>query len=90
MKQAIEFLGEIEGGIIRLPKDYTSYTAKNVRVILLIEEKDEILDVSEKTSSVYSQKDELQKIFEKMKSKSMFSEIDNPTEWQKNIRNEWE
>lgn len=90
MKQAIEFLGEIEGGVIRLPKDYTSYTAKNVRVILLIEEKDEILDVSEKASSVYSQKDELQKIFEKMKSKSMFSEIDNPTEWQKNIRNEWE
>jgi len=92
MKQAIEFLGEIEGGIIRLPKNYTSYTAKNVRVILLIEEKEEAPQEEEKEEliSVHSQKEELQLIFDKMKGKAMFSKIDNPTEWQKNIRNEWE
>ncbi len=58
MKQAIEFLGEIEKGVIRLPKNYTSYTAKNVRVILLIEEKEQ--------PSSYSQKEELKRIFQKM------------------------
>jgi hypothetical protein len=91
-KKAIEFLGEIDGGIIRLPKNYTSYTAKNVRVILLIEENEEIPQQKEdkKSLSVHSQKEELQLIFEKMKGKAMFSKIDNPTEWQKNIRNEWE
>ena len=83
MKQAIEFVGEIDKGVIHLPKDYTSYTAKNVRVILLIEEKEEL-------PKTYSQKEELLRIFQKMKNKTMFSKIDNPTEWQKNIRNEWE
>jgi hypothetical protein len=91
-KKFLEFLGEIEGGIIRLPKNYTSYTAKNVRVILLIEEKEEASQEEEKEEliSVHSQKEELQLIFDKMKGKAMFSKIDNPTEWQKNIRNEWE
>jgi hypothetical protein len=83
MKQAIEFLGEIEKGVIHLPKDYTSYTAKNVRVILLIEEEIE----KEELPKTYSQKEELQRIFKKMEGKKMFSKIDNPTEWQKNIRN---
>ncbi len=93
MKKAIEFLGEIEKGIIHLPENYISYTAKNVRVILLIESTDKIEEEKEKDDNkTHSQREEVLSIFEQMQNrdKPMFSKIDNPTEWQKNIRDEWE
>ena len=39
---------------------------------------------------VRSQKECLLAIFEKMKQTTMFGTIQNPTIWQKNLRDEWE
>ena len=37
-----------------------------------------------------SQKDKLFALFKKMQGKNMFQNIENPTEWQKQLRDEWE
>ena len=37
-----------------------------------------------------SKKENLRAVFEKMRKVKMFNEIENPRDWQKNLRNEWE
>ncbi len=37
-----------------------------------------------------SKKENLRAVFAKMREAKMFSEIGNPREWQKDLRNEWE
>lgn len=78
--QAIEFSGTIEGGVIRLPEQYSNYNNQNARVILLIQPQEK----------VPSQKKRLATIFQKMKSKKMFRKISDPLAWQKQLRNEWD
>lgn len=38
--QAIEFITDAEDGIIRIPKKYLKDLKKNIRVIILVEEKE--------------------------------------------------
>ena len=48
-----------------------------------------ILDESPKVFPK-SKKENLRAVFEKMRKVNMFSEIENPRQWQKSLRNEWE
>lgn len=75
---AVEFSGIIKKGQITVPQQYIDYDNSNVRIIMLIEEKKD------------SKKENLLNVFNKMKSQNMFSSIENPVLWQKQIRDEWE
>ncbi|MBK8429248.1 MAG: hypothetical protein IPL27_26315 [Lewinellaceae bacterium] len=77
---AIEFSGKIEKGLIRLPKRYEGYDNSQVRVIVLIEEPKRSLD----------RKERLRLALRKMEKIKMFSKIEDPIVWQKEMRNEWE
>ena len=48
-----------------------------------------ILDEDPKTSDELK-KEELFAVLEKMKQANMFKDIENPVEWQKKLRDEWE
>jgi len=77
---ALEFSGKIEEGKIKLPEEYKDYDNSNVRVIVLVEESQNIL----------MKKERLRDAFQKMKKVDMFQKIKSPTSWQKHLRNEWE
>ncbi len=77
---ALEFSTKIKQGTIQLPEKYSDYGNAYVRVIILID----------KPEPVLTQKEKLSLIFQKMKQKNMFQQIENPTQWQKQSRNEWE
>jgi hypothetical protein len=78
---ALEFSGTIEqGGVIHLPREYAEYDNAQVRIIVLVE----------KAIEASSQKEQLIALFTKMQQLPMFSNIDDPTAWQKQIRDEWD
>jgi hypothetical protein len=77
---AVEFSGKIKKGKIIVPKEYQSYDNELVRIILLFDN----------VEKINQNKENLKKVFNKMKTEKMFSVIDNPVLWQKNIRDEWE
>jgi hypothetical protein len=77
--QALEFQAYISDGMIKIPFDYSQYKNKKVKIIMLLpDEKDNY------------NKQELLSAFEEAHSLNIFAEIDNPVEWQKHIRDEWE
>ncbi len=49
-----------------------------------------ILEEEPKMPEKNSTKENLRAVFEKMRQTNMFRKIQNPTEWQKELRNEWE
>ena len=49
-----------------------------------------ILEEEPKMSEKNSTQENLRGVFEKMRQTNMFRQIQNPTEWQKELRNEWE
>ncbi|MEM8528778.1 MAG: hypothetical protein AAF806_21830 [Bacteroidota bacterium] len=75
--QAIEFHSIVREGSIRVPEHYKDFQNQRVRVIVLIDNKP-------------NQKKQLAAVFEKMKHKKMFRRINNPTAWQKQLRDEWD
>lgn len=78
---AIEFSAVIEKGNIKLPKNLgNSYNHVSARVILLFDEKE----------NKPSQKEALRAAFDDLNKVNAFSTVDNPTEWQKKLRDEWE
>lgn len=77
---AIEFSGKIEKGLIRLPKQFEGYDNSQVRVIVLIDA----------PKSVASKKESFRNALKKMEKVNMFSKIQDPVVWQKEMRNEWE
>ncbi len=76
---AVEFSGKIRKGKIEVPKEFQESDNESVRVILLF-------DTVDKTNQ---KKKNLHAVLNKMKVEKMFSAIENPTLWQKNIRDEW-
>ena len=78
--KALEFTTTINEGIIHVPEDMKSYNNTTVRVLILADE-------SENNGS---NKEKIIMAINEMKKVNMFSEIDNPTQWQKKLRNEWE
>ncbi len=78
---ALEFSTKIEQGLIYLPKQFQEYNNTNVRIIVLVE--------SQPLVKV-SKKEKLLAVFKKMQHHKMFSSIENPVQWQKQLRDEWE
>ena len=78
---ALEFSTIIEHGVIRLPKQYEEYDSIHARIIVLIDKP---------IPSEYSSKEKLRNAFKKMEGIDMFKQIENPTKWQKQLRDEWE
>ncbi len=76
---ALEFSGKIEQGTIRLPKRYEEYENSYARIIVLVE----------KPQNYLTRKEKLRLTFQKMEKVNMFSKIENPTLWQKGLRDEW-
>ena len=77
---SLEFTAKIEGGVIHLPKEFEEYENAVARVTVTIETSE-----SEK-----AKKEQLFAVLEKMKEANMFQDIENPVEWQKKLRDEWE
>ena len=75
---SLEFTTKIEHGVIHLPKEFEDYDNAIAHVTVT-------LDVEET-----SQKEKLAVLFAKMRGVKMFENIENPTEWQKKLRDEWE
>ena len=77
---ALEFSTKIEHGLIHLPKQFQEYDNSHVRIIVLIE----------KPTINLSKKEQLLITFKKMQQNRLFENIENPVNWQKQLRNEWE
>jgi hypothetical protein len=77
---AVEFSSKIEKGKIIVPKQFKEFENENVRVIMLFNE----VEVKN------SKKENLLLTLNKMKSEKMFSSIQNPVSWQKQVRDDWE
>lgn len=77
--KTIEFETDLSGGngLIKLPDEYKQLSG-HVKVILLTEE------------VIANQKGKLLMLIQKAKSMQLFKNINDPVEWQKNIRDEWE
>ena len=77
---ALEFSTKIEHGAIKIPKKYgDTFENTYARVIVLTEKKsDDTL------------KGKFRAALEAMKNVKMFQNIEDPTSWQKQLRNEWD
>jgi hypothetical protein len=76
---ALEFSSKIEHGTIKIPKMYEDeYENAYARIIVLVEKPDDFL----------IRKNNMRLAFQKMKNVNMFEQIENPVEWQKQLRNE--
>lgn len=77
---ALRFSGKIEDGMIRLPEGYEKYDNTYAEVIVLVGEQ----------VQPAGQREKLQFIFQKMENTAMFTGVNDPVQWQKQLRNEWE
>ncbi len=77
---ALEFSTKIEEGLIHLPKQFQEYDNTFVRIIILVET----------PQTHVSKKEKLLATFKKMHEHKLFSSIENPILWQKQLRDEWE
>lgn len=76
----IEFTTKIEHGVIHLPKEFEDYENAIAHVTVTIETTDE----------KKAKKEKLFAVLEKMQKSNMFQDIENPVEWQRKLRDEWE
>jgi len=80
---AVEFETHVAGGMIRVPNEYTKMLDGDMKVILLKEE--------EKPEALAQQKkSNLKKLLKKIQGKNIFRSINDPVEWQRTLRNEWQ
>jgi hypothetical protein len=77
---ALEFSTKIEQGLIHLPKQFHAYENAYARILVLIET----------PPSLPTKKQKLLEAFKKVQNHKVFSSIENPILWQKEIRNEWD
>ena len=75
---SLEFTTKIEHGVIHLPKEFEDYDNAVAHVTVTLE------------TNETSQKEKLAALFAKMRGVKMFENIENPTEWQKKLRDEWD
>jgi len=79
MLRTFEFETNIENGMIVLPDNFKNVRAKHSKISVTLVEED-----------VISQKDALSDLFSKIRKQDLFSQIADASEWQKEMRNEWE
>ncbi len=77
---SLEFTAKIEHGVIHLPKEFEDYENAVAHVSITLETPQE-----KKTK-----KENLLKAFKKAQKAKLFAEIENPVEWQRELRNEWD
>lgn len=77
---SLEFTTKIEHGVIHLPKEFEDYENAIAHVSITLETPEE-----KKTK-----KENLLKAFKKAQKAKLFAEIENPVEWQRELRNEWD
>ena len=77
---SLEFTTKIEQGVIRLPKEFEEYDNAVAHVTVTLETPEE----------TKAKKDKLFAVFEKMQKANLFREIEDPVEWQRKLRDEWE
>lgn len=77
---SLEFTTKIEHGVIHLPKEFEDYENAVAHVTITLE-----MPEDKKTK-----KENLLKAFKKAQKANLFAEIENPTEWQRKLRDEWD
>lgn len=80
---SVEFTTKIERGVIHLPKEFADYENSVAHVVITLDAPDEEKEIKEK-------KDKLFAVLKKMQKANMFQDIENPVEWQRKLRDEWE
>jgi len=78
---SLEFTTKIEHGVIHLPKDFEEYENAVAHVSITLETPEE---------DKKAKKERLFAAFEKLAEANPFAEIENPVEWQRKLRDEWE
>lgn len=76
----IKFTTKIKGGVIRLPKEFEKYDNEVVRVVVSVESADE----------KKARKERLFVALKELAEVNPFADIEDPVEWQRKLRNEWE
>jgi len=79
---AVEFETHSKNGVIKMPRRYRDIAEENLRILILKQEKLE--NASNRQRSLSGLKDLLKKI----QDKNLFKGIENPLEWQRQIRDE--
>jgi len=77
---SLEFTTKIEHGVIHLPKEFEEYENAVARVKVTLETPED----------KKARKDRLFAAFEKLAEANPFADIENPVEWQRKLRDEWE
>jgi hypothetical protein len=63
-----------------LPKEYEEYQNSVARVVITLETPE---DKAKKKEKLFA-------VLKEMRKVDMFRDIENPVEWQRNLRNEWD
>jgi hypothetical protein len=77
---SLEFTTKIERGVIHLPKEFEEYENVIARVTVTLETPED----------KKARKDRLFAAFEKLAEANPFADVENPVEWQRKLRDEWE
>lgn len=77
---SLEFTAKIEHGVIHLPKEFEDYENAVVHVTVELETPED----------KKAKKDRLFAAFKKAQEVGLFAEIENPVEWQRKLRDEWD
>ncbi|MDQ3221284.1 MAG: hypothetical protein M3449_04185 [Acidobacteriota bacterium] len=77
---SLEFTTKIEHGIIHLPKELEEYDNAVAHVVLTVETPDDKL----------AKKERLFAALKEMQQADIFRNIEDPVEWQRKLRDEWE
>ncbi len=77
---SLEFTTKIEHGVIHLPKEFEDYEDASVHVTVTLETPED----------TKAKKERLFAAFKKAQEAGLFAEIENPVEWQRELRNEWD
>jgi len=77
---SLEFTTKIERGVIHLPKEFEKYDNVTAHVVVSVE-----LPEDKK-----AKKDKLFAAFKRAQEANLFADIEDPVEWQRKLRDEWE
>ena len=77
---SLEFTTKIEDGVICLPKEFEDYEDAVAHVTVALETPEDLK----------AKKDRLFAAFKKAQEAGLFAEIEDPVQWQRILRNEWD
>ena len=73
----------VENGIIKIPANITKEVDnKNVKILIKVDR--------DKNIQINYNIEEIEKLLKKIHAKNVFNSIEDPVNWQKKIRDEWE